>query len=130
MKKLLVMGLLVSGLAFAHAAQARSVIVGTDLVAMADNQPNLFYQSRAFSNSAYRLSGVSAAGGLSAGLAFRFYIERYADSPYIQAEIQFGNTTETGAKVGIDLPVGNIIFDPYISTFSSTTFGLNLGLRL
>jgi hypothetical protein len=111
------------------AASARDVIIGTDVVAMTDNEPNLFYQGRAFKNSAFRVSGVSANNNLTAGLAFRFYIERYADSPYIQGDILFGDTTETGAKVGIDLRVGNIIFDPYLSTLSRS-FGFNVGLRL
>jgi hypothetical protein len=111
------------------AASARDVIIGTDVVALTDNVPNMFYQGRAFKNSAFRVSGSSAASNLTAGLAFRFYFERYADSPYVQGDILFGNTTETGAKVGIDLRVGNIIFDPYLSTLSRS-FGVNIGLRL
>jgi hypothetical protein len=118
--------LLVSG-----AASARDVIIGTDVVAMSDNEANLFYQGRAFNHSAFRVSGASVNNNIGMGLGFRFYFDRYADSPYIQGEIDFANdVTETGAKVGIDLRVGNIIFDPYISTFNNRSYGFNIGLRL
>jgi len=112
------------------AASARDVIIGTDVSAMSDNVANMFYQSRAFNHSAFRFSGASANSNLSLGLGFRFYFERYADSPYIQGEIDFANSTTTsGAKVGIDLKLGNLIIDPYISTFNRS-YGLNIGLHL
>lgn len=118
------MMLLLSG-----AAEARSVIIGTDIAALSDNIPNMFYQSRAFSHSALRISGASEPGGLTGGLGFRFYFDRYANSPYIQGEVLFGNTNDSGAKLGVDLGLGNLIIDPYLSTLNRS-FGINIGLRL
>jgi len=112
------------------AASARDVIIGTDVAAMTDNEPNVFYQGRAYNHSAFRISGATVNNEIGLGLGFRFYFDRYADSPYIQGEVDFSNnTTTSGAKVGIDLKMGNIIIDPYVSTFSRS-FGLNVGLRL
>lgn len=117
-------------------ANARDVIIGTDVVALGDNEANMFYQGRAFNHSAYRISGSSSTdtttnkNTLTAGLGFRFYFDRYADSPYIEGDILFANNTnETGAKVGVDLRLGNIIIDPYISTLTRS-YGVNIGLRL
>lgn len=111
-------------------ASARDVIIGTDVAAITDNEPNVFYQGRAYNHSAFRISGSSVNNNIGLGLGFRFYFDRYADSPYIQGEVDFSNsTTTTGAKVGIDLKMGNVIIDPYVSTFSRS-FGLNVGLRL
>jgi hypothetical protein len=130
--KRLVLGMAAAAMLLASgAASARDVIIGTDVVATSDNEANLFYQGRAFNHSAFRISGSSVNNNIGMGLGFRFYFERYADSPYIQAEIDFANNnSETGAKVGIDLRLGNIIIDPYFSTFTNRSFGLNVGLRL
>ena len=129
MKKFtLVAGLL--SLMLATPALARDVIIGTDLIGTLDDSPNLFYQDRLFNHSAYRLSGTSTAAGLSTGLGFRFYLDRYADGAYLQADAHLDdNGVQTGGRLGIDIKMGNIIIDPYISS-ASRSYGVSIGFRL
>lgn len=129
MKKLsLVVGLL--SVMLSTQGMARDVLFGTDLIGTLDGSPNLFYQDRIFKNSAYRLSGTSTAAGLSTGLAFRFYIDRYANGAYLQADAHLnGSNVETGGRLGIDIKMGNIIIDPYVSS-ANRSYGVSIGFRL
>ncbi|MDH5360615.1 MAG: hypothetical protein OEX03_08635 [Gammaproteobacteria bacterium] len=129
MKKLPVLFGLLSIL-FTVPTYARDVLFGTDLLATIDNTPNLFYQDRLFNNSAYRISGSSTAAGLTTGLGFRFYLDRYTNGAYLQGDINLnGSTVETGGRLGIDIKMGNIIIDPYISS-ASRSYGLSIGFKL
>lgn len=129
MKKIPVLLGIVSLLLTAPAI-ARDVLVGTDLLATIDGEPNLFYQDRLFNNSAYRISGSSTAAGLTTGLGFRFYIDRYANGAYLQADARLnGSSVETGGRLGIDIKMGNIIVDPYIST-TNRSYGISIGFNL
>ena len=129
MKKLsLVIGLMTALLS--TPSLARDVLFGTDLLATMDGSANLFYQDRLFKNSAYRLSGTSTATGLSTGLGFRFYLHRYADGAYLQADANLnGSDVQTGGRLGIDIKMGNIVIDPYISS-ANRSFGINIGFDL
>lgn len=129
MKKLsLVAGLI--AVLLSTQGQARDVLFGTDLLASMDDVPNLFYQGRLFNNSAYRLSGATTAAGLSAGLGFRFYLDRYTDGAYLQADLSLHDSNfETGGRLGVDIKMGNIIIDPYISS-ATRGYGLSIGLKL
>jgi len=129
MKKLTVLLGLLSVL-FTAPTYARDVLFGTDLLATIDNSPNLFYQDRLFNNSAYRISGSSTTAGLTTGLGFRFYLDRYANGAYLQGDVNLnGSTVETGGRLGIDIRMGNIIIDPYISS-ANRSYGLSIGFNL
>ena len=131
MKKLSIAAGLI-GVILSAPTLARDVLFGTDLTAIIDSQPNLFYQDRLFNNSAYRISGTSTASGLTTGLGFRFYIDRYTNGAYLQADALLngsGAGVQTGGRLGIDIKMGNIILDPYISS-TDRSYGLSIGFKL
>jgi hypothetical protein len=113
-------------------AQARGPIVGFDVLGLSNGDTNFYYQDRVFSNSAFRIGGASTNGGsLSVDLGFRFYFDRYANSPYLQGDMLFGSGTTTRVQLGMDIPMGNLVVDPNIWAGEGTNgVGLNIGLRL
>lgn len=132
MKKIALSALVLLSLLSGQVAQAQGPIIGFDVLGLTNNETNFYYQNRAFSNSAFRIGGASTNGGtLNVDLGFRFYFERYANSPYLQGDLLFGSGTTTRVQLGMDIPMGNIIIDPNIWAGEGTNgVGLNIGLRL
>lgn len=132
MKKYFAIALLAVSTVLSPQAMARQgTIVGFDVLGLNNGTTNFYYQAPVFNNSAYRFSAMSNSGNINLGLGFRFYIDRYAASPYLQGDLLFGNTSETRMQVGLDMPMGNIVIDPHLWAGSGNSgVGLNLGLRL